>query len=93
MMRSIVQGSALLFTTFCIVGFFGYTIFCKNPRVNEILSSQNLLSAPFHENLFMNIAFTVLTFSFAICCPLCLLAAKDALEMLVFKGNGRMTSK
>lgn len=62
-------------------------------KVNEILNTQNLLSAPFEDNAFIHVALTVLTFSMAVCCPLCLLAAKDAVEMLIFKGNKKMTSR
>ena len=37
------------------------------------------------------LAFFALSFALIVCCPLCILPAKDALEMLVFKQETRMS--
>lgn len=77
--RVIVRGLSVAVLAYCITGYFGYATFVNR---DSVLNNENILEAPYADNIWISIArisqfISVLTLS-----PLMILPCKEAIEKL-----------
>ena len=75
--KVVFRGTSVAIVVYSLTGIFGYLTFVKTP---QILDSQNILEAPYGDNLIMIIASIAQFFSVLTSYPLCVLPCKEAIE-------------
>jgi len=96
MNKVVVRGTLIAVFMYVITGFFGYLTFVRTPAV---LETENILDAPYGENVAMIVGAIAQFFSVLTSYPLCVLPCKEAIEemfwkktsILVVDTNGRKT--
>eukprot|EP00350_Pseudokeronopsis_sp_OXSARD2_P013622 CAMPEP_0170553254 /NCGR_PEP_ID=MMETSP0211-20121228/11059_1 /TAXON_ID=311385 /ORGANISM="Pseudokeronopsis sp., Strain OXSARD2" /LENGTH=173 /DNA_ID=CAMNT_0010861445 /DNA_START=847 /DNA_END=1365 /DNA_ORIENTATION=- len=78
---------------YCMAGIFGYVTFAQYAEVEAIMDLQNILKAPYGNNVVIYICLFGILTVVLFATPLTLLPCKDTLEEILLPANQRLSFK
>ena len=80
MWKVVTIATTIAVICYSLAGFFGYATFANYPNVAEIMEEENILKAPYQNNLAVLISQFLLLAGVILASPLCLMPCKDTVE-------------